>query len=485
MSSSQPNVRSIASRLVVLFTVASAMVVACGLGVFYWLVTRHTFEEDNAALADKVAALRQETKNSGPQEALQGEMQNDRAGERSPYWVRVIDPNGQVLVERNEMTTRLPPTIFPQPSVDAVPKHPANYRSGSNLFSLVSTAVNVNGNRYLLQVAQDRTADENFNREAGLLFLLTLAASIVASAVIARTTTRRGLQPLDEMSRAFRRIGPTRLDERVGQVGWPRELQPLAEAFDQMLSRLDESFTRLSRFSADLAHELRTPIANMLGEAQVALTRDRSADEYKQVIESTVAECESLSRIAENLLFLARAESAREQIKRTKFDARAAIEKIAAFYQTVAEDRNITLDCQGNGEVDADSLLFTRAVNNLVDNAMRFTPAGGRITISIKNHDNVSDVAVSDDGRGIPPEHIARVFDRFYTVDPSRNSGGTGLGLSLVKTIAELHGGSATIHSEPNRGTKVTLSFPSQTAATDNLGNAAFSNAPSQHGSLL
>jgi len=459
MSSSQANVRSIASRLVLLFTLASAVLVACALGIFYWLVTRHAFEEDNAALADKVAALRQEAKRAGPAQALQPELQSDRAGEHSPYWVRVVDPTGKVLAERTGMTTRLPPDIFPSSSADGW-EHPTNYRSGSDLFSLVSTPVEINGARYLLQVAQDRTADEGFNRQAGLLFVFTLAASIVASAIIARTTARRGLQPLDEMGSAFQRIGPTRLNQRVGQANWPRELQPLAEAFDQMLGRLEESFNRLSRFSADLAHELRTPIANMLGEAQVALTRDRTAPEYREVIESTVVECERLSRIADNLLFLARAESAREQIKRTKFDGRAAIERIAGFYETVAEDRNITVNCEGSGEVVADNFLFNRAVTNLVDNAMRFTPSGGKITLSVRNHDAIAEVSVADDGSGIAPEHIQRVFDRFYTVDPSRNSGGTGLGLALVKSIAELHGGSAVIRSELNQGTTVTLKLP-------------------------
>src|SRR6185437_14856098 len=137
--------------------------------------------------------------------------------------------------------------------------------------------------------------------------------------------------PLDEMGSAFQRIGPTRLNQRVGQANWPRELQPLAEAFDQMLGRLEESFNRLSRFSADLAHELRTPIANMLGEAQVALTRDRSAPEYREVIESTIGECERLSGIVDNLLFVARADAASEPVERVRFDARAAVEKIAAF----------------------------------------------------------------------------------------------------------------------------------------------------------
>src|SRR5947199_7331363 len=164
------------------------------------------------------------------------------------------------------------------------------------------------------------------------------------------------------MTRSFGRIGPTHLKERVTPADWPRELQPLAIAFDEMLKRLDDSFTRLSQFSADLAHELRTPIANMIGEAQVALTRDRTAAEYRATIESSVCECERLSRIVDNLLFVARVDAAREPIARKRFDARAAVEKIAAFYQTVAEDRHVTITCNGNREIYAYQDLFERAV---------------------------------------------------------------------------------------------------------------------------
>src|SRR5205814_8536456 len=148
-----------------------------------------------------------------------------------------------------------------------------------------------------------------------------------ASAVIAVTLTRRGLRPLGEMTQAVERIGPAHLNEPLAPARWPRELQPLAVAFDNMLGRLEDSYRRLSQFSADLAHELRTPVANLLGEAQVTLSRTRGPEEYRQVIESNVAECERLSGIIDNLLFLARAEGAKEQINRSRFNARTAAEK--------------------------------------------------------------------------------------------------------------------------------------------------------------
>jgi two-component system heavy metal sensor histidine kinase CusS len=329
---------------------------------------------------------------------------------------------------------------------------------------LVATNETSGGQTYAIQVAQDRSSDEQVEREFGVLLIVVLSGSILASALIAITVTRHGLRPLGEMTRSLERIGPTHLNERVAPGGWPRELQPLAVAFDDMLARLEASFTRLSQFSADLAHELRTPIANILGEAQVTLTRERSPEEYREVIESTIAECERLSGIVDNLLFVARADAAREPIERKQFDGRAALEKIATFYRTIAEDRHVTINCNGEGEIYGDPVLFSRAVSNLVDNALRFTPDGGAIQLALAARAAHSEVAVSDSGCGIPSEHLPRVFDRFYRVDSSRSSAGAGLGLALVKSIVDLHGGSAEVQSEQGRGTTVTLTFPNQAA---------------------
>jgi two-component system heavy metal sensor histidine kinase CusS len=264
------------------------------------------------------------------------------------------------------------------------------------------------------------------------------------------------------MTRSLGRVDPTHLKERIAPADWPRELQPLAIAFDDMLKRLDDSFTRLSQFSADLAHELRTPVANMMGEAQVALTRERTAAEYRETIESAVGECERLSRIVDNLLFVARVDAAREPIARKQFEARAAAEKIAAFYQTIADDRHVTISCRGEGQIYADPDLFERAVGNLLDNALHFTPENGSIQIMISKHAGGIEVAVSDNGCGIASEHLPRVFDRFYRAEAARGSDGSGLGLALVKSIIELHGGSAIIDSEVGRGTTVILTFPHQ-----------------------
>jgi two-component system heavy metal sensor histidine kinase CusS len=451
--------RSIASQLVLRFTPAAAFLLFCALGVLYWIVVRHAFEEDNDVLADKILALHADMSKSGGPQILDRELKNVRPGERVVYWVRMMDSAGRLLAETPGMNDSLPPHIFP-PAQSSSTWKPKDFRRDGQLYSLVAVTEEVGGQRYTLQVAQDRSSDERFMKEFGALLAVVLALSIVASAVIARRVAHDGLQPLAAMTQSLKRIGPQRLHERIPPGRWPRELQPLATAFDEMLDRLEDSFTRLSQFSADLAHELRTPIANIRGEAEVALTRSRTPDEYRDVIESTVAECEQLSGIVDNLLFLARAEAAEGNVQRASFDGRAAIEKITTFYEAIAEEQGVTLTCAGEGEIRADPMLFGRAVSNLVENALRFTPAGGAILISISVRPAHSEIAVKDSGCGIAPEHLPRVFDRFYRADSSRSSHGAGLGLALVKSITDLHRGSAKIESEAGRGTTVTLTFP-------------------------
>jgi two-component system, OmpR family, heavy metal sensor histidine kinase CusS len=452
--------RSIASQLILLFTLATALLLVCGLGVFYSLVIRHAFAEDKGVLADKISGLRADFHESGSN-VFAEELNARRAGEHPAYWIRILDPQGRTYAETPGMDRLLPPGIFPPgQTLGLAVRSPKAYRTGAKLFSLITLNEKSGGQAYTLQVAQDRSSDERVERNFAVLFVILLSGSVLSAVFIAIIVTRRGLRPLEQMTRSLGRVDPTHLKERIAPGDWPRELQPLAIAFDDMLKRLDDSFTRLSQFSADLAHELRTPIANMMGEAQVALTRERTAAEYRETIESAVGECERLSRIVDNLLFVARVDAAREPIARKRFDARKAVEKIAAFYQTISDDHHVTISCSGEGQIYADPDLFERAVGNLLDNALRFTPENGSIQIALSEHDGDFEVAVSDNGCGIASEHLPRVFDRFYRAESSRGSDGAGLGLALVKSIVDLHGGSATIQSEIGRGTTVRLTFP-------------------------
>ncbi|PYK45782.1 MAG: two-component sensor histidine kinase [Verrucomicrobia bacterium] len=462
--------RSIASQLVLLFTLAAAFLLSCGLGTFYLIVVRHAFEEDNEFLADRLSALRGELSQTGGLASLTATVRSPRASKVEAYWVRVMNSKGYVVTETPKMNVFLPPSAFPDPQDKNSIYRPKNYRISKKLFSLVATIEEADGQPYIIQLAQDRSSDEQFATQFAFVLGGALGLGILASAMIAIAVTKRGLWPLQQMTQSLERIGPAHLDERVGKTTWPRELQPVATAFDEMLARLENSFTKLSQFSADLAHELRTPISNIRGEAEVTLTRPRTSEDYRNVIESIAAECERLSGIVDNLLFLARAEGVDRQIERGVFAARPAIEKIAAYYRTIAEERGISITNKGDGDVCADALLFDRALSNLLDNALCFTPDGGKITIATKTKPDRTELAVEDTGCGIPPQHLPHVCDRFYRVDSSRSPRGTGLGLALVKSITDLHGGSVTVSSEVNRGTTVTLIFP--TRRVDDLSGA-------------
>ena len=454
MSSDLTKPRSILSQLVFLFALSAALLLASGLGVFYFLVVRHAMEEDDEVLTDKLFALRTDVEKDARVDALNLEFATLSMHERAMFWMRVIDTAGRTVAETPGMDKFLPASQF---SGDQTAR---DFRKDGKLFALRESMAADGAQTYTIQVAQDRSADARFRKQFGALVAGVVGLGAVASAVIAVKVTKRGLRPLERMAVSLRRISPARLDERVTSVAWPPELQPLALAFDAMLDRLQDSFTRLAQFSADLAHELRTPLANLRGEAEVALSRSRSIDEYREVIESSVGECERLSGIIDKLLFLARAEAAERQIQPTRFDGRAAIEKIAKYFQTLAEERRIAIVCEGRGEIFADATLFGQAVSNLVQNALRFTGDGGTITISLNLSVMQAEVSVRDNGCGISTMHLPRIFDRFYRADPARGAEGTGLGLALVKSIADLHGGSVRADSHVGEGTIVTLVFP-------------------------
>ncbi len=271
------------------------------------------------------------------------------------------------------------------------------------------------------------------------------------------------MRPLKEITASVQSVKVSRLHERIGKAAWPRELTALAAAFDEMLERIEDSFTRLSRFSADLAHELRTPISNLIGEAEIAHSRSRTQEEYRHVLESSLEEYGKLSRMMESLLFLARAESAQTGVERSRLDARKEIEAVREFYDAMAEEQNVKVTCRGNATLAADPMFFRRALSNLLSNALQYTPPGGTIMISAEQlYDRSVEIKVSDTGSGIAPDHLPKIFDRFYRTDPARARyrEGAGLGLAIVKSILDLHGGSVSIHSEPHNGTTAILWFP-------------------------
>lgn len=400
---------------------------------------------------------------------LREEILLEGSGKKNPkYFVRVLDGQDNLLVESPRMEENFPPAGFPLP-----PEQPATHIAGVKWKDnagkpfLLKTAWIEDGSpekrRYKVQMALDVTPQETLLANYRQMMAIALVLGIITSAVICIVIIRRGMRPLAEITETTQRISASRLNERIAASHWPKELTPLAFAFDDMLDRLEESFDRLSRFSADLAHELRTPINSLMGTADVILAKERPSAEYRHVIESSLEEYSRLSRMIERLLFLARASNNEIRIEKFPLDMHVELARIHELYRSMAEEQGVEIMCYGEGTFYAERDLFGRAVSNLLANALQHTPAGGRVTLSgTRLSEHLAEVRVSDTGAGIPAEHLDMIFDRFYRVDSARSksTGGVGLGLAIVKSIMDLHGGTVRVESRPDQGTTFVLAFP-------------------------
>jgi two-component system heavy metal sensor histidine kinase CusS len=272
---------------------------------------------------------------------------------------------------------------------------------------------------------------------------------------------RHGLRPLHLIARQAYSITAERLDTRLDASTAPRELQILVQSFNAMLDRLHDSFQRLTQFSADLAHDFRTPINNLMVQTQVALSHPRTIEDYQVLLASNTEEYERLARMVESMLFLARADHARIRLNKQLLEASAELQRIADYFEGIADDAGIHLTVQANGLLSADATLLRRAVNNLVANAIRHTPKGGSVQLHGAELNDATEIAVINSGSEIDAIDMPRLFDRFYRADRARSdsASSTGLGLAIVQSIMKLHGGRAEVHSTNNL-TTFRLLFP-------------------------
>lgn len=311
-------------------------------------------------------------------------------------------------------------------------------------------------------VALETPGNRTFLRE----HLQNLITVLITGALLAGLTgylaIRHGLAPLKRITRAAQQVSASRLERRIPCEATPTELAPLVQEFNAMLGRLADSFRRLSEFSSDLAHELRTPIHSLLGHAQVALSRPRSRPEYQNALETIVEEGEHLARIVKDMLFLAQADNASLSLRREHVDLRAELHNIVSFFQPLAEERQLALEIEGAAVLEADRNMVQRAVTNLLSNAVRHATSGTTVLCRVLAGDEEVCVDISNTGIPIPKEAGPRIFDRFYRADGLRNdrTGGSGLGLAIVKSIMDLHGGTVELVASEAGVTTFRLQFP-------------------------
>jgi len=469
----QPAPGSLALRLTAWYAGSAFLLILLATGFLYHVLVANLDREDDQFLTDKVQFLSTLlSAHSDDPRALRQEVEwKPGSGQYGQFSIRLLDEKGETLLETPGMSDELGPEVFAK--APAAPGRMAEAKEidlpTGKSFRIVTAQADVGqsgGPRRVLQVALDRSYEEGIVDRFRWSMLLVLTLALLACAMAGFHIARRGLRPIKEITMAVRRIRSTTLDERIDPSRFPAELSVLGATFNEMLDRLEESFQRLAQFSADIAHELRTPINNLRGEAEVALAQERTLPEYREVLTSCLEEGSRLSQLVDSLLFLARAEGSATPLAKQEVDVGQELTAVCEYYEPAAAEAgiHITVSSAPHIMAELDRTLFQRAVGNLLANSLAHTPSGGAISLAVARGNGQVRVDVTDTGAGIPAEHLPRVLDRFYRVDQARTggSGRVGLGLAIVKSITNLHQGSLTVSSEVGKGTCVTLYFPSQ-----------------------
>lgn len=461
---------TLAFRLTAGYAVAGLFLVFFATVSLYLVLVSELEKSTDLFLADKVHVLQTMLRERpDDRDALREEVELESAARRyEQFYIRLLDERNTTLLMTPGMADQLD---LAQLAGETQSRQVASIRMkgrDDRAFRVTSASAPVGPTATqtdTIQVAIDLSQKEALLARYRFWFWAILLATFVIFPLAGYEIARRGIRPVEEMATTACHISSTNLRERILPEGYPSELASLASTFNQMLDRLEDSFERISRFSADIAHDLRTPVNNIRGEAEVALARARTADEYRDVIESSLEEAVRLSDLIGDLLFLARSESPLTHLRREPVDVAELLGGVQEYYEASAADGGVSLTTTAADKpviAELDRTLMQRAVGNLISNALANTPPGGAVVLGTNADISTIHIEVSDTGIGIPAEALPRVFDRFFRVDSSRSqgSGGTGLGLAIVQSIAVLHGGNVQIWSQPGQGTRVTLHMP-------------------------
>jgi two-component system, OmpR family, heavy metal sensor histidine kinase CusS len=377
--------------------------------------------------------------------------------------VRMQDGTPLITVNPGHTTV---PDVPPVPAGAALSLSAVHHitEDGTPFIYVAAAAEGAAGQRDL-QIISGRLMAERTKLLADYRDQILLFASLAAllAALLAYALARRGMNPLRRLAAQTASIGIGNLSTRIEQRDAPPELDALIGAFNAMLDRLERGFTQLKQVSADMAHDLRTPIGNLLGQTEVGLSQTRDTAYYQRLLGSNFEELQRMSKMIDNMLFLARAEHADHAIERKALPVAEEFMRIVEYFEDLADDRGVRIESSGDGTVFADPLLLRRALGNLLANAVRYAEPGTAISMTAEERADGVALYVENRGPTIPPQHLERLFDRFYRADASRqrSSESSGLGLSIVRSIMQLHGGGWLAQSDAGV-TRFTLVFPRQ-----------------------
>lgn len=447
--------RALSLRLALMFALVSVLLLGA-LGLYlYQSLEREIAWRDDQALVGRVERMRTLIGDSDSIEALRQRPQlyaNMLGNRDNLLWV--LDGAGRPLIEINPVQMAVP--MLP-------PGNGVHLQDSAGAEPARLAWQHVMHEGQTLTLVAGKLLAERTQMLAAYRLKLWLALGIGALLAfgLGWMVSQRGLRPVRTLAARAAAIDVQHLHLRVQGVEQVQELQQLGEALNQMLARLEDGFGRLSRFSEDLAHEMRTPLNNLMGQTELALRKNRSAEDYQALLASNLEEYERLARMIDNMLFLARAEQPEAAVQREAIDLHALVAQLCDYFEGMAEERGITLVNRANGTLHADPQLLRRALANLIANALRYGAADSPVQIDCSAQGEILEISVRNQGAPIAPEHLPRLFDRFYRCDPSRAQPGDsgGLGLAIVRSILQMHGGTVRAESAASE-TRFVLVFP-------------------------
>lgn len=437
---------SIAVRLALMYGLTAFVVIGGVNSYLYDALRAGLYAADQGRLETYVRSLQRMLLKLDSDDLMEAQPKwQERVLENPDFRSRILDGN-RVLAVTPDMP--VPAERFPAAPAD-IDRFPASTQwtdADGTPYRLTAALGELDSAKRLprrIQAAMDVSQTEETIAHYRWRALLMLALGTLASTLLGYAISQRGLRPLVVISQHTEQVTAQDLGRRIAAHGWPIELRTLASHFDAMLERLERSFDQLSRFSADIAHELRGPVNNLVGATDLMLARERTVDEYRELLGSNLEELDRLARMIDSMLFMARVESHHIRLVLQPLDAAHEMQAVAALFEAWAEERNSPIRCHGSGTFRADVMLVRRALSNLVSNALKYgaTPAGIDLYAHVSGTQVV--MTVRDYGAGVADVHAAHLFERFFRGETarSRDTEGTGLGLSIVQSIMDLHQG--------------------------------------------
>jgi two-component system, OmpR family, heavy metal sensor histidine kinase CusS len=384
----------------------------------------------------------------------------------SPYdYIRILDKDKNILLETPGMNkiikvNKLTNVFGAKNKFNSAPS--VRWQSpDQHYYLLVNTSIplKINQGDYQLQIALDITGLEKAFSTYRRLLLIALLLAAIFSALLSQFIAKKSLKSLKEITDFSKRISIDRLDQKIQTKHWPVELQSLATTLNATLLTIRNRYNTLSQFSSDLAHELRTPIHNLIGQTEVTLGKTRDVGEYQKILSSNLDELSHLTTLIDKLLLLARADHSNIHLEKSTFNIADEFQLSCDYFNILAEEKNINLSHHGDIWLLADLTLFRQALNNLIDNAIKYTHKGGEVNLRSTQEARHIKITISDNGIGIEKNRMDNLFNRFYRIKHGKING-SGLGLAITQSIMKLHKGSISIESNLHQSTTVTLRFP-------------------------